>query len=91
MLVSATMWFVYILKCADNTFYTGCTSDLEERIRRHSKEENTYTKSRLPVILYTILLSSINTKLMILKNILNPAQVKLFLRKDSCELQLQKL
>ena len=45
------MWFVYILKYADNTFYTGCTSDLEDRMKRHSKGENTYTKVRLPVIL----------------------------------------
>jgi putative endonuclease len=43
------MWFVYILKCSDNTFYTGCTSDLEDRQNRHSKGENTYTKVRLPV------------------------------------------
>ena len=43
------MWYVYLLKCSDNTFYTGCTSDLDERMYRHSKGENTYTKERLPV------------------------------------------
>ena len=43
------MWFVYILKCSDNTLYTGCTSDLDDRLKRHSKGENTYTKYRLPV------------------------------------------
>jgi putative endonuclease len=43
------MWFVYILKCSDNTYYTGCTSDFDDRLRRHSKGENTYTKYRLPV------------------------------------------
>ena len=43
------MWFVYILKCSDNTFYTGCTSDLDARLKRHSKGENTYTRYRLPV------------------------------------------
>jgi putative endonuclease len=45
------MWFVYILKCSDNTYYTGCTSDLDDRMYRHSKGENTYTKERLPVYL----------------------------------------
>jgi putative endonuclease len=45
------MWFVYILRCSDNTFYTGCTSDLDDRLRRHSKKENTYTKDKLPVTL----------------------------------------
>jgi putative endonuclease len=43
------MWFVYILECSDYTHYTGCTSDLEDRLRRHFKGENTYTKYRLPV------------------------------------------
>ena len=50
-LIAVTMWLVYILKCSDNTFYTGCTSDLEDRMKRHSKGENTYTKGRLPVML----------------------------------------
>jgi predicted GIY-YIG superfamily endonuclease len=45
------MWFVYILKCADNSYYTGCTSDLDDRINRHLKRENTYTKDRLSVTL----------------------------------------
>ena len=45
------MWIVYSLKCADNTYYTGCTSDLDDRLNRHFKGENTYTKDRLPVTL----------------------------------------
>ena len=49
--IAVTMWFVYILKCADNSYYTGCTSDLDDRINRHFKRENTYTKDRLPVTL----------------------------------------
>ena len=49
--IAVTMWFVYILKCADNSYYTGCTSDLDDRLNRHSKGENTYTKERLPVSL----------------------------------------
>ena len=49
------MEYVYLLKCSDNTIYTGHTVDLEERIKRHNKGENTYTKYRLPVklIFYT--------------------------------------
>ena len=43
------MEYTYILKCADGTYYTGHTLDLEERLRRHNKDENTYTKYRLPV------------------------------------------
>jgi putative endonuclease len=45
------MWFVYILKCADSSFYTACTSDLQERMIRHNKKEILYTKNRLPVAL----------------------------------------
>ncbi|MCB8995284.1 MAG: GIY-YIG nuclease family protein [Bacteroidales bacterium] len=43
------MEFTYLLKCSDNTIYTGHTQDLEKRIKRHNKGENTYTKYRLPV------------------------------------------
>ena len=47
------MWFVYILKCSDSSCYTGFTSNLKERISRHNKGENTYTKERLPIKLIT--------------------------------------
>lgn len=43
-------YFVYILQCADNTYYTGYTSDLEKRINRHNKGiASKYTQRRLPV------------------------------------------
>lgn len=47
------MWFVYILECADQTFYTGITTDLERRIDEHngSKSGARYTRSRRPVSL----------------------------------------
>lgn len=28
---------VYILKCSDNSYYTGVTSDLEKRIKQHKE------------------------------------------------------
>ncbi len=59
-IIAVTMWFVYILKCADNSYYTGCTSDLDDRINRHLKGENTYTKDRLPVTL--VYYSAFNNK-----------------------------
>ena len=44
------MLFVYILKCADGSYYTGHTDDLEKRISEHSTGEYCeYTQSRLPV------------------------------------------
>ena len=42
------MYYVYILKCNDDTHYTGCTNDIEDRIRRHYCGEIKYTKTRLP-------------------------------------------
>ena len=49
------MWHVYILKCSDGTHYIGCTNNLEERIKRHTRGEVSYTKTRQPfeLIVYT--------------------------------------
>ena len=46
-------YFVYILKCADNTLYVGSTIDLEKRLHSHNhlKSGAHYTKIRRPVIL----------------------------------------
>ncbi|MFA5829982.1 MAG: GIY-YIG nuclease family protein [Candidatus Gracilibacteria bacterium] len=45
------MYYLYILKCADETLYTGITVDLERRIQEHnqSKLGAKYTKARRPV------------------------------------------
>ncbi len=44
------MPFVYILKCADGSYYTGSTVDLEMRIAQHQTGYfKGYTSSRLPV------------------------------------------
>ncbi|MBI5371843.1 MAG: GIY-YIG nuclease family protein [Sphingobacteriales bacterium] len=45
------MYHVYILRCADGTYYTGCTSNLNNRLLRHQTGDVSYTKSRLPVTL----------------------------------------
>lgn len=42
--------YVYILKCSDNTLYTGWTVNLEKRLKTHQKGKGAkYTRSRLPV------------------------------------------
>jgi putative endonuclease len=46
-------YIVYLLKCSDGTTYTGCTSNLEQRLEAHRKGSVSYTKSRLPVTLTT--------------------------------------
>ncbi|OHA70938.1 MAG: hypothetical protein A3H01_00955 [Candidatus Wildermuthbacteria bacterium RIFCSPLOWO2_12_FULL_40_9] len=47
------MFYVYILECADGSFYVGCTNNLEKRLKQHnnSKWGAHYTKIRRPVIL----------------------------------------
>ena len=46
----AERWFVYILRCADGSLYTGITNDLERRLEQHNEgTASRYTRSRLPV------------------------------------------
>ena len=47
------VFYVYILECADGSFYVGCTTNLEKRIKQHnnSKWGAQYTKIRRPAIL----------------------------------------
>lgn len=46
------MFYVYVLRCKDGTFYTGYTVDVDERIRKHNKgTASKYTRSRRPVTL----------------------------------------
>ena len=47
------MWTVYILKCSDESYYTGCTSNLKDRIMRHNKAQVQYTKDKLSLTLIT--------------------------------------
>jgi putative endonuclease len=48
--------YVYILRCADGTLYTGYATDIEKRVREHNGEINAkaaarYTRGRRPVTL----------------------------------------
>ena len=47
--------YVYILRCADGTFYTGYTTDPERRARVHNSGKGAkYTRTRRPVtVIYT--------------------------------------
>jgi predicted GIY-YIG superfamily endonuclease len=43
-------WYLYILSCADNTFYTGITCDLSRRLEEHNAgRASKYTRCRRPV------------------------------------------
>ena len=46
-------YYVYIVRCSDNSLYTGITTDINRRIYEHNetKKGAKYTKSRRPVSL----------------------------------------
>ena len=42
--------WVYILRCADNTLYTGIAADVEKRTEQHNSGQGAkYTRGRAPV------------------------------------------
>jgi len=44
------MYYVYILRCSDDTLYCGYTNDLQNRIATHNAKKGAkYTRGRLPV------------------------------------------
>lgn len=43
-------YYVYMLICSDDTFYTGITNNLEKRLKSHNEgKASKYTRVRLPV------------------------------------------
>ena len=44
------MWYLYILRCKDNTLYTGITTDVEKRLEAHRSGKGAkYTRGRGPL------------------------------------------
>lgn len=44
------MWYVYLLRCADDTLYAGCTTDPQRRLKQHNSGRGAkYTRARRPV------------------------------------------
>jgi len=46
-------YFIYMVKCSDDTLYTGITTDIHRRIKEHNSSDKgaKYTKVRRPVTL----------------------------------------
>jgi predicted GIY-YIG superfamily endonuclease len=43
------IWYVYLLRCADGSLYTGITTDIQRRCRQHNNgSASRYTRSRRP-------------------------------------------
>lgn len=46
------MFYFYILRCKDNSLYSGQTNDLEKRVKEHESNDTKsakYTRTRRPV------------------------------------------
>ena len=45
-------WFVYLLRCADGSLYTGISNDVPRRLEKHNAgTASRYTRCRLPAVL----------------------------------------
>jgi len=45
-------WYVYLLRCADDTLYCGITTDIKRRLSQHNcGKASKYTRARTPVVL----------------------------------------
>jgi len=45
-------WIVYILRCSDNSLYTGITRNINRRLNEHNHDDrlaSAYTRARRPV------------------------------------------
>lgn len=61
----AETYFVYIVRCADSTLYTGSTNNLESRLNKHNLGQGAkYTRGRRPVsLVYCETVSSVSEAL----------------------------
>ena len=76
-------YFVYILKCADDTLYVGSTNDLAKRIIQHNtaKAGAHYTKIRRPVeLVYSETMETLS------KALKREAEIKLWRRDKKIKL-----
>jgi predicted GIY-YIG superfamily endonuclease len=75
------MHFVYLLRCCDETTYTGCTSNIENRLICHNRGEVLYTSTRLPIELVTYIAFSDKYKAFAFEKYLKSGSGKAFSNK----------
>jgi len=52
MSLNKNPWFLYLLRCADNSIYTGISINVEARVKKHNLGKGaSYTSGRRPVFL----------------------------------------
>lgn len=49
------IWYLYIIRCGDNSFYTGIAKDVEKRFKKHrAGKAAKYTRARQPLELVLV-------------------------------------
>ena len=77
------MWYIYLLKCSDDTLYCGITNNLEKRLETHNKKKGAkYTMTRTPVEIFYY--EKVDTKSEALKR---EYQIKKLSKKQKIELK----
>jgi len=80
-LIPSQTYFVYILQCANGSFYTGCTHNLTDRLDRHSRGSVPAAKNRRPVSLITYIVFSDKYKAFTFEKYLKTGSGRAFLNK----------
>ena len=75
------MYYVYILKCANDQLYTGCTNDLKDRIKRHKNKHISATAKKLPLKLISYTAFSDKYKAFNFEKYLKSGSGRAFLKK----------
>ena len=45
-----SIWYLYMIRCSDNSLYTGITTDISRRLKEHNSRKGAfYTKNKTPV------------------------------------------
>jgi len=73
--------FVYILRCSDGTTYTGCTNDMDERLKRHNRGSVPATKYKRPVEIITYITFTDKYKAFAFEKYLKSGSGRAFLNK----------
>jgi putative endonuclease len=64
-------YYVYILKCSDNSYYTGVTNDVERRLNEHNfgLNKESYTYNKRPLHLFCTEFNDINQAILFEKQV----------------------
>lgn len=54
-MTASQAWYVYLLRCDDQTLYTGITTNIARRLKQHNTGRGAkYTRTRTPVTLVSL-------------------------------------